>query len=1137
MVTPEEGAPERAAVTFIRDVPADEDFFSTHTRLAQAIVDTIRSNEEMKVVGLLGRWGSGKSTVAKMIINLMESDGGRGFRVFTYDAWLHQSDPLRRSFLESLLSALVDEKVIQPGKWNGKLKELSGQIEDAEVIEAPSLSTDARLIAFSLLPVPIGLGLLDLDTIKEAFGKDATWLGRTTFVVALTLLLMPGIVWLGRYLCRREWKATWRTSKRGYFSKPFWTTVDEDGSPTAALRIFTNHSVKRANTRTVRSGEPSSLEFGRVFQEIMREATTDKKRFVILIDNLDRVAEAEALQMWATIRSFFLASHETDDLKHEAFHPTVILPIDRHAIEQMFAASAEGGGRDRARSFIDKTFDVTFEVTQPVSSDWRAFLEQQMERVFGNDYRPSWGFWTRRLFEQNLPESQVIVTPREINKLLNRVAALYVQWHDQGITVEVMALYVILQDIIHKDLLSFLQSEQNDFGRLSADWQREVAALYFGVPVEKAAQVVLERPIDRAIVEYDLDGFSRLTNIPGFTETFEFATARLPTGDTAGRSTFDVVSNAALLLDTLSSREGEWQAVAWRNIVERYLASDNDFGPSDDLAERLRLLGDHVDPSRAELFRDLTSNGLGRLMTANHSRNQHVSAIRSAATHLVEFAAKHKIDAPEFELDVEASVFVRKFAGLSIYSQVWPQVRTTLDGDALTEGLIAALRDAKQQSSAATAVRYLNGPQAEKIYAGENMIAWDTVAEAATEIMRSPGNYEVVSAPAIRALASLASPNGAARTRLVEAIDDQTLAARLNESVDQKEWSDVALIIALLMWRNQPFSPPTSISWDALLRAKSDIAQSIINEVRRYFPSIVMLILWNAHAANAYPTRNFIEAVIGQFVESGVLGSFDAREVISNLTRYKYAVPYRQRDRFLELLNSRSNLLTAIENEPLGPQIVEAAKFLRTKGADTAERTTAILRKRVEAADADAWVLAITQGKEPYGLIEQLGSDEPTQFNRKSNLYEALSSTVPTLIGSAGRDVRARWFELSQLLKSEARIKVLGTLTEGLQHASAEQTLHLLKVGGAQFLKQGGFTKYPNRSLDTVILPQLQSKDGRDWLKDHEEMSKSWLQRADMGRREQVRSVLIKLGQSKVEERSYSAKLLMERWELDRSSA
>src|SRR5690606_10683989 len=107
----------------------------------------------------------------------------RAFRVFTYDAWLHQSDPIRRSFLESLLHFLVSQGAVRKGHWRPKLKELSGQVEDTQVIDVPELGPDARWLGLSLLPVPIGVGLLGLDTIKEAFGTGATTLGKLSFTI------------------------------------------------------------------------------------------------------------------------------------------------------------------------------------------------------------------------------------------------------------------------------------------------------------------------------------------------------------------------------------------------------------------------------------------------------------------------------------------------------------------------------------------------------------------------------------------------------------------------------------------------------------------------------------------------------------------------------------------------------------------------------------------------------------------------------------------------------------------------------------------------------------------------------------------------------------------------------------------
>ncbi|RYD61591.1 MAG: hypothetical protein EOP84_35560, partial [Verrucomicrobiaceae bacterium] len=344
---------------------------------------------------------------------------------------------MRRSFLESLIRNLVDDNAIAKTEWNAELKKLSEPVEDTRTIETPTLSAYGRWLALSFLAVPVGIGLLDLDTFREAF-VDGSLLGKHTLAGALMLLVTPLLIWLSLYLWSRPWRDAWLIKdicpREKHKSSPFWKIGNNYDHPASALNLFVSGQAKHTNTRTFRSAEPTSIEFGRMFQALMQEASSGKQRLVILIDNLDRIAEDEALQMWATIRSFFLASHETDDVRHEPFHPTVILPIDRYSIEELFAGSQATVGRDRAKSFMDKTFDVTFEVTEPVSSDWRAFLDQQMALMFGEAYQPQWGFWTRRLFEQHLSRQrqkgvdgrkQTVVTPREINKLLNRIGALY----------------------------------------------------------------------------------------------------------------------------------------------------------------------------------------------------------------------------------------------------------------------------------------------------------------------------------------------------------------------------------------------------------------------------------------------------------------------------------------------------------------------------------------------------------------------------------------------------------------------------------------------------------------------------------------------------------------------------------------
>src|SRR3546814_15409517 len=58
--TPPEYTPTRR---YLRDEPALEDKFGAHKRIAKGMANAIRTNPDLKVVGLIGPWGSGKSTV------------------------------------------------------------------------------------------------------------------------------------------------------------------------------------------------------------------------------------------------------------------------------------------------------------------------------------------------------------------------------------------------------------------------------------------------------------------------------------------------------------------------------------------------------------------------------------------------------------------------------------------------------------------------------------------------------------------------------------------------------------------------------------------------------------------------------------------------------------------------------------------------------------------------------------------------------------------------------------------------------------------------------------------------------------------------------------------------------------------
>lgn len=1123
-------------------MPAIDDFFNTHTRLAKAIVSAVQDNSEIKVIGLLGRWGSGKSTVANKIVEIIEAREDSSFRIFTYDAWLHQSDPLRRSFLESLIGKLVEDEAIAKRKWTKELEKLGAPVEDTRTIETPVLSHDARLIGLSLLAVPVGLGLLGLDTLKEAFGEDATALGHWTMAAAVLMILAPALVWTWLYLKRRQWKQIFNAEK-GIRGGKFWRMLDENGEDASALQIFVDGQAKHTTTQTFRSIEPTSLEFGRMFQDIMREAAEGGDRLIILIDNLDRVAAEEALGMWATIRSFFLASHETEDVKHESFHPTVILPIDRHAVEELFAGGGgHEGGRDRARSFMDKTFDVTFEVTEPVNSDWREFLVQQMKGMFEEAYEPSWGFWTRRMFESQLvrqhsearPEDgrpPAIVTPREINKLLNRIGTLYLQWASAGIPVEVMALYVIRREEIDRGLLTFLQSAEVEIAEIAPQWRRELAALHYGVEPEKAAQVLLEDPIRSAIVRRDETEISALSPIPGFGEIFEYATANLPE-PTSTATSFDILANAVFLLQALDAGANEWAATAWRNLASKYIETAGTATATLGNVEIVKLLSEHVAPEGREAFILTSAEMLSRILAQPRRRGDKA---QQAADGLILFASSHDLPPPLFALVVDPQVFVARLSELATSPRIWPQLRTNHDGEALTDALSDMLGSEGAQRNVPTAIRCLRTDSGGELYSGDEEIDFEALAQKADQLVRQPGTLGGDAMSGVRVLAELSYGRQEGRDLLIALVDEGLLATRLDEVVAKSDWPAVAEVIAILLWRGHKFSSPTAFSWYQYGNHDPDHLQRIVLALRRYFPGSLVPILWGARKANVLQST-FFEAIIGHAVATDALGRFDTKPVLGDLLNYKLAVPYRMRDKFLDQVDRQSNFLEALEDGPLGPQIVEAASYLRRKGGENADRADAIVRSRVEEADAATWTAAIRSGQEPYGIGQTFLKSGDLKIGRRSGLFTALHDNIPAMLQIGGREMRGRWFKLVDLMKPKDGKALLRTLGEALGDAPPAQALHVLKTGGVQFLKTGAFVSRANQSVRTIILPQLERKDGRDWLKDNKEELAGWVQRADPKIRNELRSELKGMLDSKREERRYTADILATKWGLKLSS-
>ncbi len=77
-----------------------EDKFLDSKKYVTELKLRIKNNIFFNVIGLYGVWGSGKSSIIKTLIN----DCGKEYNFVEYDAWKHNDECIKRSFLLELMN-------------------------------------------------------------------------------------------------------------------------------------------------------------------------------------------------------------------------------------------------------------------------------------------------------------------------------------------------------------------------------------------------------------------------------------------------------------------------------------------------------------------------------------------------------------------------------------------------------------------------------------------------------------------------------------------------------------------------------------------------------------------------------------------------------------------------------------------------------------------------------------------------------------------------------------------------------------------------------------------------------------------------------------------------------------------------
>lgn len=317
-----------------------------HRDLEKALRGLVESelHEPPYSIGLLGRWGSGKSTVRAMYEHRLhnEADRSRGVRIVSFNAWRYGGGEVKRALLRHIFlkiggedSELQDELYRQVHRHSTEDRPNKEILADLKALwKAVAVQFILLFVAWLLL-APLLIYLLGIDTA----------LARS-LVVAATIGSLP---FLGRYLLN---PVPWRANV---------TRLD---LPRTTAEQYEEFLKKRLVA--------------------FKKEAPDVERLVVFVDDLDRLPAEEMVDGLDAVRGFMDLPSEVSQAPGLVF----VISCDEGKVAEALAdrrrqrdseMPATISSREDARRYLDRIFQFRLEVPPLPKRDMRGYAKRRLE--------------------------------------------------------------------------------------------------------------------------------------------------------------------------------------------------------------------------------------------------------------------------------------------------------------------------------------------------------------------------------------------------------------------------------------------------------------------------------------------------------------------------------------------------------------------------------------------------------------------------------------------------------------------------------------------------------------------------------------------------------------------------------------